>query len=148
MMLDPTTYQGLADDADASLVPANPVNRRVFERFVLNPGYTGAGVGLHPDEAGYPRPGHVYDISEGGICFELDEPLETGVSVSMRIELPSNCADPGPDGTVLVTGNIVWCDLDEPGPARMALAITRFERAGDKHRLMRALTSKRYLRAA
>ncbi len=130
------------------LEQTNPVNRRVFERFMLNKGYTGAAVRLLPDENEFTREGHVYDISEGGICFELDEPLEPGARVSMRIELPNNCGDRGPDPFVLVTGNIVWCDLDEPGPSLMALAITRFDREGDKQRMIRALTCKRYLRAA
>ena len=124
------------------------LNRRVHERFILNPGYVGAGVRRHPDETGFSLEGHVYDISEGGICFELDEPVEPGTTISMRIDLPSNCGDTGPGRAVFVTGNIVWCDIDEPGACRMALAITRFDRDGDKGRMIRALTSKRYQRAA
>ena len=124
------------------------VNRRIHERFLLQPGYTGASVRLHPDELDFTREGHVYDISEGGIRFELDQPIELGSTISMRIDLPNNCQDPGPDHCVFVTGNVIWCDLDEPGPSKMAMAITRFDREGDKIRMLKALTSKRYLRAA
>lgn len=130
-------------------MPSQPrVNRRAHERFMLEPGYTSATVRLHPDEQFFTHEGHVYDISEGGICFELDRPLEPGSTVSMRIDLPANSTDTGPGRAVFVTGNIIWCDLDEPGASRMALAITRYDRAGDKARMIRSLTSKRYLRAA
>ena len=46
------------------------VNRRQFERFMLEPGYTGALARVHPEEEVFVREGHVYDISEGGVCFE------------------------------------------------------------------------------
>ncbi|MEX0876654.1 MAG: PilZ domain-containing protein [Phycisphaerales bacterium] len=124
------------------------INRRAFERFVLNPGYTAAAVRRHPDDSGFDLEGHVYDLSEGGICFELDEPLEPGSTVSMRITLPTNCGEVGLDPAIELTGNIVWCDLEEPGASRMALAITHFDRPGDKGRMMRAFSAKRYLRAA
>ncbi|MFG0245766.1 MAG: PilZ domain-containing protein [Phycisphaerales bacterium JB052] len=130
-------------------MPSQPrVNRRIHERFLLQPGYTAASVRLHPKEREFTREGHVYDISEGGIRFELDHPIELGSTISMRIQLPSNCQEAGPDHCVYVTGNVIWCDLDEPGPSKMAMAITRFDRQGDKARMLRSLTSKRYLRAA
>lgn len=130
-------------------MPSQPrVNRRIHERFMLQPGYTSAAVRQHPDEQSFSLEGHVYDISEGGICFELDRPLEPGSTVSMMIDLPSNCNDTGPGRAVFVTGNIVWCEVEEPGASKMALAITRYDRAGDKGRMIKALTSKRYLRAA
>lgn len=124
------------------------VNRRTHERFMLQPGYTSAAVRIHPDEQTFMLEGHVYDISEGGIRFELDRPIEPGSTVSMRIDLPMNTGDTGPGRSVFVTGNIVWCDVEEPGASRMALAITRFDREGDKGRIIRAMTSKRFMRAA
>tara|TARA_E500000318_G_scaffold90595_1_gene88563 strand:- start:2414 stop:2806 length:393 start_codon:yes stop_codon:yes gene_type:complete len=124
------------------------VNRRQFERFMLEPGYTGALARVHPEEEVFVREGHVYDISEGGVCFEMDEPIEPGRTISLRIDLPMKGTECGADRSVFVTGNVVWCDSDEIGPVRMALAITRFDRAGDKGRMLRALTSQRYLRAA
>jgi hypothetical protein len=124
------------------------VNRRQFERFMLEPGYTSAALRVHPDEQVFTREGHIYDISEGGVCFEMDQAIEPGSTVSMRVDLPMNANDLGPGRSVFLTGNIVWCDADEMGAVRMALAITRFDRAGDKGRMMRALTGNRYLRAA
>lgn len=124
------------------------VNRRQFERFMLEPGYTSAALRVHPDEQVFTREGHIYDISEGGVCFEMDQAIEPGSTVSMRVDLPMNAKDIGPGRSVFLTGNIVWCDADEMGAVRMALAITRFDRAGDKGRMMRALTSQRFLRAA
>lgn len=130
-------------------MPSQPrVNRRSHERFLLEPGYTSAAVRVHPDEQFFTHEGHVYDISEGGICFELDRPLQPGSTISMRIDLPGNSGDAGPGRAVFLTGNIIWCDLDEPGASRMALAITRFDREGDKGRMLRAFSHKRYLRAA
>lgn len=129
----------------------NPIDRRVYERFRMNPGYTPVEVRIHPDER-FELSGHVYDISEGGVCFELDRPVEPGTTVSVKIDLPAHAvhtgADIGPGRAVFMTGNVVWCDLDEPGASRMAVAITRYDRAGDRERLVRALSSGRYLRAA
>ena len=124
------------------------VNRRQYERFLLEPGYTSAAARVHPDEQVFSREGHVYDISEGGVCFEMDQAIEPGSTISLRIDLPLNSGDIGPGRSVFVTGNVVWCEADEPGAVRMALAITRFDREGDKGRMIRALTSQRYLRAA
>ena len=130
-------------------MPSQPrVNRRSHERFMLEAAYASTAVRLHPDEETFTLEGHIYDISEGGLCFELDRPIEPGSTVSMRIDLPSNCGDTGPGRAVFVTGNIVWCDADEPGASKMALAITRFDREGDKGRMIKSLTSNRYHRAA
>ncbi|MBL4590800.1 MAG: PilZ domain-containing protein [Phycisphaerales bacterium] len=126
------------------------INRRQHERFLVNPGYTSTCVRIHPDEETFTRSGHIYDLSEGGVCFELDIPIEPGSTVSMQIDLPGLAGpeDIGPGRAVFVTGNVVWCDIEEPGAAKMALAITRYDRAGDKERLIRALSANRFLRAA
>ena len=126
------------------------INRRQHERFRVNPGYTSTSVRVHPDETSFTRSGHIYDLSEGGVQFELDCPIEPGSTISMQIDLPGFGAedDMGPGRAIFLTGNIVWVDMDEPGACRMALAITRFDRAGDKERLIRSMTSSRLLRAA
>ena len=126
----------------------NPINRRSHERFQLNPGYTGMALRRHPDEAEFELEGHVYDISEGGICFELDRPIDPGQTVSVRIDLPMNGIDIGPGRAVFMTGNVVWCDLEEPGASKMAMVITRFDRAGDRERLIKSLTTGHHLRVA
>lgn len=126
------------------------VDRRRHERFRLAPGYTGIAVRL-PDRGTFTLQGHAYDISEGGIRFEVDEPINPGTRVSIRVDLPQaviGCEDDiGPGRAVFVTGNVVWCDVDE-ARSIAAIAITRYDRAGDKERLMRRLTSGRALRAA
>lgn len=132
--------------------PNNSINRRTHERFAVNPGYTSMALRVHPDETEFNLEGHVYDISEGGVCFELDRPIEPGQTVSIRIDLPQTneltSNGIGPGRAVFLTGNIVWCDLDEPGASRMAMAVTRFDRSGDRERLIRALTTGHHLRVA
>ncbi len=140
----------------ADPISLNPIDRREHARFRVNPGYTPVELRVHPDEQ-FVFAGHIYDISESGVCFELDQPIPPGSRVSLKIELPGHLFDSGRDvggvggeqgRALFVTGNVVWCDLDEPGASRMAVAITRFDRAGDRERLVRALTAGRYLRAA
>ena len=126
----------------------NPINRRTHERFQVNPGYTAMALRQHGEESEFTHMGHVYDISEGGICFELDRPIEPGKTVSVRIDLPLTGEDHGPGRAVFMTGNVVWCDLEEPGASKMAMAITRFDRAGDRERLIRTLTNGHHLRVA
>ena len=126
----------------------NQINRRQFERFAVNPGYTSAGVRQHPDQTTFETEGHIFDISEGGVCFELDIPIEPGNTISMRIDIPDHVGDTGPGRAVFVTGNVVWCDIEEPGPAKMAMVITRYDREGDKQRMIRALGNTGYQRAA
>ncbi len=127
------------------------VNRRRFERFVLSPMYTPVTV-RRVSETGASLEGHAYDVSEGGCQFELDHPIPCGTPILMQVTLPAGswtaCDDLGPGRTVGVYGNVVWCDTDEPGPARMAVAFTRFMRAGDKERLLRQIASGRLSRAA
>ncbi len=126
----------------------NPINRRNHERFQLAPGYTSMAMRRHPDETEFELSGHVYDISEGGICFELDMPIQPGETVSVRIDLPMTGEDKGPGRAVFMTGNVVWCDVEEPGASKMAMVITRFDRAGDRERLIKTLTTGHHLRAA
>ena len=94
--------------------------------------------------------GHAYDISEGGIRFELDRPLPPGTRVAMQITLPSiNRDDIGPGRSILVFANIVWLDEDDSvGPHRMAAVFTHFARAGDRDRLLRQFATGRFRAAA
>lgn len=129
----------------------NSIDRRAFPRFQMNPGYTPVEARVHPEES-FTHAGHIYDISEGGVCFELDYAIEPGTAVSLKVFLPGqvtqNGEDIGPGRAVFITGNVVWCDAEEPGASRMAVAVTRYDRAGDRERLIRALSAGRYLRAA
>ena len=129
----------------------NPIDRREYERFTVSPMYTPIRVRL-ADEAEFSQDGHAYDISEGGLRFELDHPVEAGTPVVMEIELPRpgfwTSSEEGLGRTVEIKANVVWCDTEEPGPARMAAAISEFVREGDKTRLLRQLTTGQFLRAA
>ncbi len=126
-------------------------NRRKFNRFRLPPAYTPVNVRLTDSEK-FTLSGHAYDISEGGIQFELDNPIAPGTPIAMQIELPRGLGEAedvdGPGRAVFVLGNVVWIDDSEPGPVRMALVITRFARAGDQERLRSRLASGRYSAAA
>jgi hypothetical protein len=127
------------------------INRRQFERFRVTPSYTAIALRLL-DEPAFSQFGHTYDLSEGGVQFEVDRALEPGTQVALRIDLPeallSAAGDIGPGRAVFVFGNIVWMDDSEPGPVRMAVAFTRFARAGDRERLTRTFSSGVLRRAA
>lgn len=127
---------------------AIPINRRRFERFQLNPTYSPIRVRLLADEH-FSLDGHAYDISEGGIQFELDRAIAPGTPIAMQIDLPFPEREPrGPGRSIFIQGNVIWLDDEEPGPVRMALAITRFSRAGDRERLIDQLATGRLHRAA
>lgn len=129
-------------------LPRNPIDRREFERFDLDRGYSTVSCRI----GGRMLTGHAYDISLGGIQFELDEPIPAGTSVALKIELPpallAASGDTQPGVPIVVTGNVVWCDLEEPGASRMALAVTRYILAADRERLIRVLSTSRVRRAA
>lgn len=126
-------------------------DRRRHPRYVLPSMYTNIAVRpLDSDEFLYE--GHAYDLSEGGMRFEIDHPIAPGTAVAIRIELPGagamRAADRRP---VYAFANVVWLeeeDLDQPGPIRMACVFTRFAQLGDEERLMSRLRSGRYSIAA
>jgi len=128
------------------------VNRRQFERFALNAAYTQIAVRLL-DEDRFTLQGHTYDISEGGVQFELDRGIEPGTRIALQITLPEafrgQHSDIGPGRSVFVFGTVVWIeDENEPGPVRMAAVFTSFAREGDRERLLRQLSVKAARRAA
>lgn len=135
--------------ADQSGPRTMPTNRRAFERFALPTAYTPMSVRLL-GETTFDLEGHAYDISEGGVRFELDEPIPAGTPVAVKLELPGLAEDSGPGRAIFATGNVVWIDDEDVdiGPARMAIAFTMFSRAGDRERLLAQLGQQRYLRAA
>ena len=76
--------------------------------------------------------GHLYDISAGGLRFEIDSPIKPGTPIEFRATLPS----PNPT-TINAQGHVVRYhdDPDEPGPVRMAMVIDKFPDDIDKNRL-------------
>ena len=123
------------------------INRRRHERFSLPPMYTAVTVQV----IGEPKTrlsGHCYDISEGGVQFELDNALPNGTPVQLTIELPRSGDASESRGDVRVIGNVVWKDESEPGPVRMAATFSRFTDAQDKDRLFRHISGGHLTRAA
>lgn len=119
-------------------------DRRVHPRFTLTPGYTPVEVRFLGDTE-FSTTGHAYDISEGGVRFELDQPIAPGQGVAMKIMLPSLAgATRGPGRAIFVFANVVWLeDEDEPAPYRMAAVFTGFARAEDQARLRAELSADR-----
>ncbi len=123
--------------------------RRRHERYVLPPMYSPVAVRtLDRDE--YEWEGHAYDISEGGVRFELDRPVAPGTQVALRIDLgPTSSERSTERRSVFVFANVVWMmEEDAPGPTRHAAVFSRFAREGDEEALRERLTTGRYARAA
>ncbi len=123
--------------------------RRRYPRFTLEPMYTPIAVRTLDSEV-FDIEGHAYDISEGGMRFELDRPLSPGTQVAMQVTLPSmQETEIGPGRSILVFANIIWLeDEEDPAPYRMAAVFTHFARAGDRERLLRQFATGRYRAAA
>jgi hypothetical protein len=126
-----------------------PIERRRYPRFSVEPMYTAIKVRFL-DRDTFDYEGHAYDVSEGGCRFELDRGIEMGTPIAMQLTLPTmQSSIAGPGRAIFVFGNVVWLeDEDEPGPIRMAIAFTRFARAGDRERLLAELRTGRYRAAA
>jgi len=74
--------------------------------------------------------GHIYDVSLGGLRFELDEPIEPGTELDIRAMLP------GPEHvTFRAKGRVVRLhntDAEDRGPSRMGLAFDQFKSQADR----------------
>ncbi len=125
-------------------------DRRESTRFAVRPMYT--RVLVRPDgERLFTMEGHAYDISMGGMRFELDDALPTGSPIGLMLELPDTSLSSGPDGVRLVaaTGTVVWTDDDGArGPVRMAAIFHAFETDEDEARLRETLSSGGFALAA
>lgn len=124
-------------------------DRRRHQRFLLPSMYT--EVEVKPlDCESFQWSGHAYDISEGGMRFELDQPIQPGMTVGMRIRLPGDSRS-GDDRPVYVLANVVWLeeeDIEIAGPVRMACVFKQFVVPGEEGRLRARLTRGRYAAAA
>lgn len=120
-------------------------NRRRNDRMNLPAGYT--PIAVKPlGGRGRALNGHAYDLSVGGVMFELDRCIDPGTSVTVEITLPASLGEA--QRKVRVTGNVVWLDDSDVGPVRMAVAFTRFEREGDELKLHRVIANHFDRRAA
>ncbi len=120
---------------------SHEVDRRNHARYALPSMYT--TLTLLDEQGNALQEGHVYDISEGGMRFELDEALEPGSTVTVQIDLPGhNSRD------VRAVCNVLWVeeeDLEQPGPVRMACS---FVSLADAPALASMLNRGRYHFAA
>ena len=85
----------------------------------------------------YQWSGHAYDISYGGMRFELDTSLAPGTEVDLCATLPGQKRT-----TFRATGHIIRLhnDVDEPGPVRMGMAFDRFANRSDRQCLRKYLS--------
>ena len=123
-----------------------PQDRRRHDRFSVDPMYSAVEVtparsprGSAPAE---PAEGHIYEVSLGGMRFELDEPLPAGSRVSVAITLPG-CPEP-----IRVEARVarVYDEIDDPGPRRM---VAEFETFADGARaLLERYLGQKWLRRA
>ncbi len=117
---------------------ANQSERRRHERFTVDPMYSSVAVSRGTRRTD----GHVYDVSLGGMRFELDRAVPKGAEIDVEIQLPG-CTD-----AICAKARVVrvFDRIDDPGPRRMAVEFETFA-AGSKAMLERYLGQK-WLRRA
>lgn len=83
--------------------------------------------------------GHIYDVSLGGVRFELDMPVEPGTQLEIRGMLPGSGHT-----TFRAVGRVVrdHSDADNQGPAIMGLAFESFQSPMDRHRLAQYIDAR------
>lgn len=127
-----------------------PDDRRKFCRFEVKAPYSPLRVRTLDHEA-FNIEGNAYDVSEGGIRFELDRALPPGTPLEMEITLPEMHKTIGlaGAGAVHVFASVVWLeDEEDPAPYKMAATFTRFARPADAALLRDQLMVGRYRLAA
>lgn len=153
--LGPSPFPQRRDDAtdDAAGDPAGDAvgsDRRRQARFVLPAAYTPVVV-RRADDPRRALDGHAYDVSEGGLCFELDEPIEPGAWIEVMVELPEpkTMGSSPSSAFVRAIGEVMWVDDDGArGPVRIAARFEAFPADFDRQRLAESLASGRFSRAA
>ncbi|MGP1345982.1 MAG: PilZ domain-containing protein [Phycisphaerales bacterium] len=126
-------------------------DRREHPRFALPAMYTAIAARTLDTDA-FSMFGHAYDLSEGGMRFEIDQPIEPGTPIVVRISLPGRPLTWAERRPVYAFANLVWVEPEDleiaAGPIRMACVFRRFVQPGDLQRLQDALSSGRYALAA
>ena len=81
--------------------------------------------------------GHIYDVSESGMRFEIDEQLQAGQEIEVRAMLPG-----ASHITFNASGRVVRLhdDSDEAGPIRVGMVFDTFTRQIDRKRLVSYLS--------
>ena len=123
--------------------PGREVELRGAPRVALPAMYTLIRVREGGDEH-FSEVGHIYDVSETGIRFELDREIPAGTEVEIRALLP------GPEHTTIrAVGRIVrrHDEAGERGPIRMGMIFDRFVPESD-HDLLVSYMRRYELRKA
>jgi len=117
------------------------MNRRDANRVSVKPAYS--SVAVTADGSAEKLTGHIYDISEKGLRFEVDKALPIGSSVVLELLVP-------PEESIRVTARVVrvFDEADDPGPRRMGAEFTGFVSPNDEARLEGLLDSYQLTRAA
>ena len=113
------------------------IDRRQHARHALQAMYTSVEAIRSVQADGESLLGHIYDVSEGGVRIELDDPLPPGEPLQVKLRLP------GETRGVAAHADVVWVNPedDDPGPRRMALRFTDFISDDDRDRLRRFLAA-------
>ncbi|MEN0020274.1 MAG: PilZ domain-containing protein [Planctomycetota bacterium] len=129
----------------------NPADRRQHDRFALLAPYTPVSVRL-AGESIFASEGHAYDVSEGGLRFELDDAIEPGTDIEVKLDVFDRPSLPGQQIepiTIIARGTVVWNDDDDAaGPVRMAAVFRTFESVAHHDRLKTMLGAGRLKLAA
>ncbi len=97
----------------------HPSDKREFPRRPLPLGYSEVRV-RRSGKQRFTLAGHAYDISAGGVRFELDRELTDGEEVDIRVVLPGDKPH-----QVQAHGAVVrFHDPGEAGPIRMAVSFS------------------------
>ena len=120
-------------------------DRRHHPRFTVDPMYsaiTVRPVSEQRSKGADPSEGHVYEVSLGGMRFELDEPLPVGAKIEVDVVLP------GIEKPIHAQARVarVFDAVDDPGPRRMVAEFETFA-AGARAALERYL-GQNWLRPA
>jgi len=83
-------------------------------------------------ETRFNQTGYIYDISQTGLRFELDDGILPGTEIEFRALLPGSQTT-----TFSASGRTVRMhdDIDEPGPVRMGLVFDQFKTVIDREKL-------------
>lgn len=101
------------------------------------------------DELTFNEQGHAYDISLGGLRFELDTPIEPGTRIAVQIQLPGSALlDRKAIFAFATVVRVFEDDLEARGPVRIAAVFETFSSPDAEQRLQAALASGRFSKAA
>ena len=110
--------------------PKSGVEQRRSPRLKILPMYTSIRVRCH-GHLPFDQTGHIYDVSTGGMRFELDHSLECGTHIDVQASLPGTSPT-----CINLSGHVVrYHEPDEVGPVRMGMAFDGAIRSADRRRL-------------